>query len=304
VSRALRIGTRGSDLALWQAHRVADLLTAAGADEGEIVVVRTGGDADASRPLWRLADVGFFTKELQAALLADEVDVVVHSLKDLPIDEPDGLAVAAVLQRDDPRELLVARPEAVGPDGLGLRRGAVLGTSSLRRAGQALAAQPDLVVRPLRGNVPTRIRRLREGSFDAIMLAAAGVDRLALDLEGLHVRRCEVAEIVPAPGQGALAVEVRSGDDAVTAAVRPLHDRCVAEAISCERAVLKGLGGGCHLPLGAFAQPHGSGVDLQAALAKLDGSISRATVRRTRVFGDSGLAAAAAALAELDGGMS
>jgi hydroxymethylbilane synthase len=302
VSRPLRVGTRGSDLALWQAHRVVDLLASAGGGEAELVVIRTRGDADATRPLWQLSDVGFFTKELQAALLAGGVDLVVHSLKDLPTEEPDGLAVAAVLQRDDPRELLVARPEAVGPDGLGLRRGAVIGTSSLRRAGQALAAQPDLVVRPLRGNVPTRIRHLREGSYDAILLAAAGVDRLGLDLGGLHVRRCEVAEIIPAPGQGALAVEVRSGDDATGAAVRPLHDPCVAEATSCERAVLKGLGGGCHLPLGAFAQPHGAGVELQAALADLDASISSATVRRARVFGDSGLAAAGAALAELDGG--
>jgi hydroxymethylbilane synthase len=302
VSRRLRIGTRGSDLALWQARRVAELLHGATGLEAELVVVRTGGDADVSRALWHLSDVGFFTKELQSALLAGEIDLAVHSLKDMPTEEPEGLAVGAVLLRDDPRELLVACAGAAGDGGLGLRRGAALGTSSLRRAGQALAAQPELVVRPLRGNVPTRIRKLREGSYDAIMLAAAGVDRLALDLEGLEVRRCEITEMLPAPGQGALAVEVRAGDGASEEAVRPLHDRDVAEATACERAVLKGLGGGCRLPLGAFAERRGEGIALRAALAALDPEISRATVRRADVLGEDGPAAARAALTALDGG--
>ena len=297
----MRVGTRGSALALWQARRVAELLAEGSALETELVVVRTGGDADGSRPLWQLADVGFFTKELQAALQAREVDIVVHSLKDLPTEEPEGLTVGAVLQRDDPRELLLARKESTGPGGLGLREGAVIGTSSLRRAGQALAAQPDLRVRPLRGNVPTRIRLLREGSYDAILLAAAGVDRLGLDLDGLHVLRCAIAEMVPAPGQGALAVEVRAEDASLVAAVRRLDDARVSEATACEREVLKGLGGGCHLPLGAFAERRGAGVELHAVLADLDPAVSRATVRRARVVAQDGCAAAQEALAQLDG---
>ena len=301
MNSRLRIGTRGSDLALWQARRVAELLGSRGAAASEIVTVRTSGDADPSRPLWQLAGAGFFTRELQEALLAGKVDLVVHSLKDLPTDECEGLAVGAVLQRDDPREILLARSDAVGEGGLGLRRGSVIGTSSLRRAGQALAAQPDLVVHPLRGNVPTRVRRLREGSYDAILLAAAGVDRLAADLEGLHVRRCAIDELLPAPGQGALAIEVRADDARVAGAVRPLHDAGVAEATSCERAVLKGLGGGCHLPLGVFAERRGDRIELRAALAELDAAISSATLRRAHVFGESGPAAAREALAALDG---
>ncbi len=301
MSRPLRVGTRGSDLALWQSRHVAQLLLGATGVETELVVIRTSGDAQASQPLWQLPGSGFFTKELQTALLSGEVDLVVHSLKDLPTDEPDGLAVGAVLSRDDPRELLVARPGVAGPGGLDLRPGAVLGTSSLRRAGQALAAQPDLVIRPLRGNVPTRVRRLREGAFDAILLAAAGVDRLGLDLDGLDVRRCEIEEMLPAPAQGALAVEIRAADDEVLKAVRPLNQPGVEEATACERAVLKGLGGGCHLPLGTFAERRGERMELRAVLAQLDPAISSATVRRAHVFGRDGEGAAREALAALDG---
>lgn len=301
MSRPLRIGTRGSELALWQSRRIAELLAGVTGRQAELVVIRTSGDADRSRALWELDGVGFFTGELQAALVANEVDVVVHSLKDLPIEEPEGLCVMAVLERADPRELLLARPEALDGGGLGLRPGAVLGTSSLRRAGQAMAAQPDLVVRPIRGNVPTRIRRIREGAFDAVLLAAAGVDRLGIDVADLHVRRCEIAEMLPAPGQGALAVEVRSGDAEVAEAVAALHDPSVAEATACERAVLKGLGGGCRLPLGAFAQRRADGLELRAVLARVDPEISRATVRRAHVIAAGGPAAAAAALAELGG---
>ncbi len=301
MSRALRIGTRGSELALWQSRRVAELLAAVTGSDPELVVVHTAGDADRSRALWELEGAGFFTGELQAALLANEVDVVVHSLKDLPIEEPAGLCVRAVLERTDPRELLLARPDAVDGGAMGLRPGAVIGTSSLRRAGQALAAQPDLAVRAIRGNVPTRIRRLREGAFDAILLAAAGVDRLGVDVADLHPRRYEIDEMLPAPGQGALAVEVRSEDGEVAEAVGMLHDAGVAEATACERAVLKGLGGGCRLPLGAFADRCAGGVELRAALASLNPEITSATVRHTRVVAAGGPAAAEAALAELGG---
>jgi len=302
VSPVLRIGTRGSDLALWQSRRVAALLRELSGAESELVVVRTSGDADRSRALHELPGSGFFTRELQAALAAGTVDLVVHSLKDLPTDEPAGLAVGAVLLRQDPRELMLARPEAVGNGGLGLAPGTVVGTSSLRRAGQALALQPDLAIRPLRGNLPTRVQRVRDGAVGAILLASAGVDRLALDLQGLAATRFEVERFLPAPGQGALAVEVRADDAEVARAVGPLHEPSVAEVTACERAVLKGLGGGCHLPLGAFATRSGGGIELIAALADLDEGVTRSSLRRVRVSGADSEAAARAALAALGGG--
>ncbi len=297
----LRIGTRGSDLALWQSRRVAALLRELSGAASELVIVRTSGDADRSRALHELPGSGFFTRELQTALAAGTVDLVVHSLKDLPTDEPAGLAVGAVLLRQDPRELMLARPEAVGTGALGLAAGVVVGTSSLRRAGQALAAQPDLVVRPLRGNLPTRLQRVRDGAFGAILLASAGVDRLGLDLQGLAATRFEVEQFLPAPGQGALAVEVRAGDTEVAKSVGPLHESGVAELTACERAVLKGLGGGCHLPLGAFARRSEAGVELLAALADLDDGVTRASLRRVSVRGADPDAAARAALAALSG---
>ncbi len=302
MSAPLRIGTRGSDLALWQSKRVAALLRERCRVETELVVVRTSGDIDRSRALHDLPGSGFFTKELQAALAAGTVDLVVHSLKDLPIEEPPGLAVGAVLLRQDPRELLLARPEALGSGGLGLAPGVVVGSSSLRRAGQALALQPDVVIKPLRGNVPTRVQRLREGAFGAILLAATGVDRLGLGLDGLSATRFEVERFLPAPGQGALAVEVRAGDARIAEPVAVLHEAEVGEATACERAVLKGLGGGCHLPLGAFARRRGETIALAAVYADLDEALTRASVRRATVEAESGDAAARAALVALRNG--
>lgn len=301
MSSPLRIGTRGSDLALWQTSRVAEMLRQRAGAESEFVIVHTAGDADRSRALHELPGSGFFTRELQAALAAGTVDLVVNSLKDLPTDEPEGLAVGAVLLRQDPRELLLARPEALGDGGLGLAPGVVLGTSSLRRAGQALALQPDLVIKPLRGNLPTRVQRLRDGGYGAILLAAAGVERLGLNLDGLATMRLDVERFLPAPGQGALAVEVRAGGGAAAHAVAQLHEPDVAELTGCERAVLKGMGGGCHLPLGAFARRGESGIDLIAALAELDEGVTRSRLQRVRVGGADGAAAARAALAALHG---
>jgi hydroxymethylbilane synthase len=283
VTSPLRIGTRGSDLALWQARRVAAALAEETGDSSELVVVHTSGDRDHSRSLHELPGSGFFTKELQAALLAGSVDLVVHSLKDMPTDEPAGLAIAALLDREDPRELLLCRAGMVGDGPIGLRPGCRLGTSSLRRAAQALALQPDLVIAPLRGNVPTRLRKLRDGQYDAIMLASAGVARLALDLGGLKARRLDVDVFLPAPGQGTLAVEVRAEDHRTMQIAATLHEPEVAEATSCERALLKRLGGGCHLPLGAFAGRSEGVIRLRAVLGELDAEIRRAVVRRACV---------------------
>lgn len=294
----LRIGTRGSDLALWQARRVAAMLTEGNDAVTELVIVHTSGDRDRSRALHDLPGVGFFTKELQRALLDGEVDLVVHSLKDLPIEEPEGLCMAAVLLRQDPRDLLLTTAEALGDGPFGLRTKARLGTSSLRRSAQALALQPDLRVVPLRGNVPTRVRRLREGGVDAVLLAAAGLDRLGLDIGGLSVRRLDVETFLPAPGQGALAVEVREGDVAGEIVSR-LHDPAVAEATACERALLKGLGGGCHLPLGAYARREDGFLRLDAVLGEIDAHLTRALLRRASVRGRQADLVAAQALDQL-----
>jgi hydroxymethylbilane synthase len=299
VSGTLRIGTRGSELALWQARRVAALLEEASGAAPELVVVHTSGDRDRSRALHEIEGSGFFTRELQAELLAGRVDLVVHSLKDLATAEPDGLVLAAVLLRADPSELLLARPQAAGDGPLGLARGARLGTSSLRRAALALEAQPDVRLEPLRGNVPTRIRRLREGAFDAIMLAAAGVARLDCDLDGLVARRLPLERFLPAAGQGALAAETRADDRTTIALLRPFRDEAVAEATDCERAVLAGLGGGCHLPLGVHARRVGGLMRIAAALGAVDATLAHATLRRAAAEAADGAQAAASVAAAL-----
>jgi hydroxymethylbilane synthase len=294
----LRIGTRGSDLALWQARHVAARLAETLNLDAELVIVHTSGDRDRTRALHELPGSGFFTKELQRALSEEHVDLVVHSLKDLPIEEPEGLGLVAILERADPRDLLVAQPESVGDGGLGLRPGARLGTSSLRRAAQALGLQSDLAVLPLRGNVPTRLRRLREGDFDAVLVAKAGIDRLSLDLTGLSDRALDPQWFLPAPGQGALAIEVRLGD-ARTAPVGAFDDPVTAAATRCERAVLAGLGGGCHLPLGALARTGLHGLDVEVAWGEVDLDARHAKVRHARGAGATPDAAANAALAAL-----
>jgi hydroxymethylbilane synthase len=285
----LRIGTRGSDLALWQAHRVAHLLDDRLGHDAEIVIIKTQGDRIQNVAFHKMEGKGFFTKELQEALLDDRVDLVVHSLKDLPTEEPDGLAVAAIPERHLTADLLLARP-GVLPDGAtgpaDLPDGAVLGTSSLRRAAQALSAQPRIRLEALRGNVPTRIGKLRDGKYDAILIAAAGVGRLELDLSDL-VRVELVPEIMlPAPGQGALAIETRAGDP-TSETLRRLHDDRVARAIAAERGLLSMLGGGCHLPLGCLAdvRPDGT-VRLQASLGEIDEELTRARMVRVDATGD------------------
>jgi len=292
----LRVGTRGSELALWQAHHVAALVRERLSRSCEIVVVKTLGDRIQDVAFHKMEGKGFFTKELQDALLDGQVDLVVHSLKDLPTEEPEGLALVAIPERGTTAELLLTRAGALNPTAaapLGLPAGAVLGTSSLRRAAQALALQPGLKLEALRGNVPTRLRKLREGLYDAILLAAAGVDRLGLDLEGLDHVRLPPEVMLPAPGQGALAVEARAGDPA-TAELAALHDPDVAACVTAERGLLALLGGGCHLPLGCLAGLEEGGLRLQAVLGTVDEALSRAEV--ARVGGVAPTAAIAARL--------
>jgi hydroxymethylbilane synthase len=279
---AVRIGTRGSDLALWQARHIAGLLRSKLQLDTEVVVVKTRGDRIQNVSFHKMEGKGFFTKELQDALLHGRVDLVVHSLKDLPVDHPEGLMLAAIPERTDPADVLLARggllaPLASAP--LGLPPGSVLGTSSLRRAAQALALEPKLTIEPLRGNVPTRVGKLRKGAYDAIMLAAAGIDRLGLDLDGLDRLDLTPEVVLPAPGQGALAIECRADDD-LSDRLDSLNDQGSARCVNAERSLLKKLGGGCHLPLGCLATQHDGAVRLQAALGEIDESITQARLSR------------------------
>jgi len=264
VSR-IRIGTRGSALALWQAEHVKQRLEALG-HEVELRVITTTGDRVLDRPLESVGGKGAFLKEIEEALLADEVDLAVHSLKDVPIALPGGLGLAAVLERADPRDAILTR----GPRLADLPAGATVGTTSLRRQALLRAERPDLAVASLRGNVDTRIARLREGRFDAILLAMAGLTRLGRGgevTEALDPRR-----FVPAPGQGAIALECRDDDSAVREAVAPLDHAATARAVAAERAFLAALGGGCNVPLGAHAFAVPDGLELVGFVAAPAGS--------------------------------
>ena len=281
----LRIGTRGSALALAQSTDVAARLRALGHDP-ELVVISTVGDRVTDRAFTDVGSFGVFVRELESALLEGAIDAAVHSYKDVPSRMPQGLAIAAVPERVDVADVLLVRRDAVaaGRDGLPLADGARVGTSATRRRALLLDARPDLVLGLLRGNVPTRVRSLSEGRFDAIVLAAAGLARLAradgehrLTLgDDLTTVRLDPAVFVPAPSQGAIAVQVRESDVAVRAAVAPLDDRSCRRAIQAERAALYLAEGGCTLPFGAWCSVASDGtLTLVAALGLEDGSVAR-----------------------------
>ena len=256
ASPHIRIGTRGSDLALWQAHHVRDLLQARGATV-EIVVLKTRGDQIQNVSFDKMEGKGFFTKEIEQALLDGDVDLAVHSHKDLETAPPDGLVIAAVPPRGPVEDVVLVRPESVDLTApFHVKRGGVVGTSSMRRKNQLELGQPDLSIEALRGNVPTRVQKLRDGKYDAIMLAHAGLLRLDLDLSGLHVHVLNPWSFVPAPAQGALALQMRERDPLLPF-VQALTDPDTARAIGLERSLLRELEGGCQLPFGAYV-PSGS----------------------------------------------
>jgi hydroxymethylbilane synthase len=267
---------------LWQARRVADLVAERLGVECRIDTITTRGDRIQDVAFRKMEGKGFFTKELQDALVEHRVDLVVHSLKDLPTEEPEGLEIIAVPERGNPADLLLAKTDLLQPDHahpLGLPAGTVLGTSSLRRAAQALASSPKIEVRALRGNVPTRVRKLRDGHYDAILVAAAGIQRLGLEIEDLDCVELTPEVMLPAPGQGALAIETRSGDER-TRPLSALHDPLVARCVGAERRLLELLGGGCHLPLGCLAREDATGLRLQAVLGEIDDDVTRASISR------------------------
>ena len=252
MSGILKLGTRGSKLARWQADWVRERLAERGV-AAEIVVIKTRGDAEVDRPLQQLEGKAFFTKEIEEALLERRIDVAVHSLKDLPTRLAPGLALAAVPERGDPRDVLVTRQPGV-TSLAGLPPAARVGTSSLRRVAQLRHLRPDVAVLPLRGNVPTRVRQVKEGgdgALDAALLARAGLERLGL--AAMVAVTLDPLEIMPAPGQGALGLEVRADDRATRGALAPLEHAASARQVAAERSVLAALGGGCQAPVAAYA---------------------------------------------------
>jgi hydroxymethylbilane synthase len=259
--KTLIIGSRGSALALWQAHFVTSLLEGAGF-AARIEIIKTTGDHLQTASLMQAGGKGLFTKEIEDALLAGTIDLAVHSLKDLPVELPAGLAIAAIPERENPFDaLLGTRLEQ-------LPSGARVGTSSGRRAAQLRRLRGDLAIEPIRGNVDTRLRKLKEGQFDAILLAVAGLKRLGFENQIAQIFSPD--EICPAPGQGALAIETRAGGD-VHEICGGLNHAPTSEAVRCERTVLAELGGGCQLPVGAFAETIEGGLRVQAAVVSLDG---------------------------------
>jgi hydroxymethylbilane synthase len=284
----LRIGTRGSRLALWQAQAVANRLGATGT-QTEIVVIRTTGDRSQSGPVIGDDSKRQFVKEIEEALLRGDVDVAVHSAKDLPADLPDGLALSACLPREDPRDAIVLprdvpasdwpsvvrRLSSSGPDD-----GPVVGTGSVRRIAQLRPALPGATFTPIRGNVDTRLNKLDAGGFHALVLACAGLRRLGFADRiswALSLEQC-----VPAPGQGIVATETRVGDEQARAILDPMRQDETMAALEAERMLVKVLGGNCQLPLGAVAVPEGDELELHAIVASGDGSRSIRRVRRSQ----------------------
>ena len=256
---------------MWQAHHIAAMLHGAGV-ETRIEIIKTTGDHLQTASLMQAGGKGLFTKEIEDALLAGTIDLAVHSLKDLPTETPAGLVLAAIPEREDPRDALVGKRLSE------LANGARVGTSSGRRAAQLRVLRPDLRIEAVRGNVDTRLRKLQEGQFDAIVLAASGLQRLE--------RSGEIAEVLdpdvmcPAAGQGALAIETRVGDEAF-AICRELNHQASYQAVSCERAALRALGGGCQLPVGAYAEVASGSLHLIAVVVAPDGS------KHLRAFGNA-----------------
>ena len=268
MARTIVIGSRGSKLALWQAHFVQNRLQEAG-HESRIEIIQTQGDKIQHLSFDKMEGKGFFTKEIEEALLNRSIDLAVHSHKDLETKSPVGLTIAAVSDREDPADWLLIREEAYTP-GLewGIREGGVIGTSSARRKAQVAHHRNDLEIRDLRGNVPTRVNKLKEGQYDAIVLAAAGLTRLNLDLTGLRVEKLDPRVFVSAPAQGVLGLQIREEDEELGQILSKLNSPQVAEVIGVEREVLRLMDGGCQLPLGVYCTAKDGQFSVWAALAE------------------------------------
>ena len=288
MAKNIIIGSRGSELALWQANFVMKELDKAGV-KAEIRIIKTRGDKQQEERFSEMKGQGFFTKEIEESLLAKEIDLAVHSYKDLPTTAVKGLAVGAVSYREDPSELLLINKEAVDTkQKLFLKKDALLGTSAIRRKVQALAIRPDLVIKELRGNVPTRIQKLRDKMYDAIFVASAAVERLGIDISEFHAEKLPPHELVPAPAQGVLALQIREGDKTMQDILQKINHPEVEEVVLLERRVFNLFQGGCNLPLGVYCVKNRDENDkpvykLYAAYSENDSAIPRYYYFETRM---------------------
>lgn len=261
------IGSRGSDLALWQANYIKDLLEKEG-HEVRIQIIKTQGDIIQHLSFEKMEGKGFFTKELETALRENQVDLAVHSFKDLETNQPEDLTISAILNRANPADVMLIRKDFADANEIwNLKKSSKVGTSSSRRKMQIKFNRPDVEIDDIRGNVPTRVQKLRDGMFDAIVLAKAGLDRLNLDISDLESFEFDPREFIPAPAQGALACQIRADDTRVADILKAIHNPKVAELVSVERKVLNLFEGGCQLPLGAFCVETDKGIELRAIMA-------------------------------------
>ena len=307
----LKLGTRGSQLALFQANTVAALLLSRAGVSCEIVVIKTSGDRLAEAPLSDVGGKRLFVKEIEDALLSGDVDLAVHSSKDMPVVLPDGLEISAVLPREDPRDALVLpagsglrasgsgyaslEPPVLEPGVRSLEPALRIGTSSVRRIAQLARLYPSATFAPIRGNLDTRLRKLDTGDYDALVLAAAGLRRL--DRGDRISSAIDVNDCVPAPGQGIIAIETRAGDIAVRDRMAAIDDAAAALALRAERAVVTRLGGGCQMPIGAYAEVTADTITLRCIVTSLDGSrVVRSTIAATAEDPEAAGAAAATEL--------
>lgn len=274
-TRTLRLGTRGSLLAKTQSQLIASALEKLHKDAGlvvELVIFKTQGDAIQNKPLYEFGGKGVFTEELERALLSNEIDFAVHSFKDVPVTMPlvdqSDLVFAAVPQREDPRDVLVSQKAKSISE---LPPGAKIGTGSLRRRCQLLHHRPDLVIEPVRGNIDTRLRKLREGQFDAVILAAAGLRRTGL-FDETEMVMLETSELLPAPGQGALAIQCRKNDQRMLEVLAPINHADSQTCVIAERAVVQALNGDCHSPIAALATIDAQKLYLRVAVGARDGN--------------------------------
>ncbi|MEM6328212.1 MAG: hydroxymethylbilane synthase [Bacteroidota bacterium] len=299
MPETLRLGTRTSRLAMWQAEHVVSRLSAAWPDlDVELVPFVTKGDTTLDKPLPEIGGKGLFTAELEASLLDGRIDLAVHSLKDLPTEDPEGVTVGAILERADPRDAWICPGDHSLDD---LPEAAVVGTSSPRRAAQLLRLRPDLTVRSIRGNVPTRIEKVRSGSYDASVLAVAGLARLGRMDEATAT--LSFGTMLPAPGQGAVAVQIRADDGRVQRLVSALDHGPTRRAVEAERHLLAALGGGCSAPVAALATEADGDLRLRGRVLATDGSVcieidERAPLDTEAVALRLGEVAAASALAQ------
>ncbi|MCA1763077.1 MAG: hydroxymethylbilane synthase, partial [Flavobacteriales bacterium] len=267
MSREIVIGSRGSDLALWQANFIKGELEKLG-EKVRIQIIKTQGDIIQHLSFDKMEGKGFFTKELETALRSEEIDLAVHSFKDLETNQPDDLTIAAVSHRASPADVLLIKKDAVDEDQKwNLKKNPIVGTSSARRKVQLLHHRPDVSIRDIRGNVPTRIGKLRDQDFDAIVLAKAGMDRLKVDVSDLHVFEFNPKEFVSAPAQGVLACQTRASHQRLIDVLKKVNQPEVSELVGVERKILNMFHGGCQMPLGAYCIQEGGKYRVWAAMA-------------------------------------